>query len=128
LSYVMTYDQHALQTPDQCDKARKNAAGKIAMFRGRVEIVWLPSVMAAKQIEDASVDLVFLDGDHSRIGVATDLAAWENKVKPGGYIGGHDYGNPSLAGDFSGVKVAVDLWAADRNVELDTDYTWFCRC
>jgi hypothetical protein len=128
LSYVMTYDQHALQTPSQCEKARKNALGKVSIFKSRVEVMWLPSAMAAEKIENASVDLVFLDGDHSRKGVATDLAAWESKVKGSGYIGGHDYGNPSLAGDFSGVKVAVDLWAGGRNIEFDSDYTWFCRC
>ena len=42
-----------------------------------------------------SLDLVFLDADHSYEGVKRDLQAWRATVKSGGWISGHDYGNGS---------------------------------
>lgn len=42
-------------------------------------------------IADKSVDFIYIDGDHSYNGVNTDIIKWRNKVKNGGYIGGHDY-------------------------------------
>lgn len=47
---------------------------------------------AAKQFEDASLDFVFLDGDHSYDGLKADIEAWLPKMKPNNSIfGGHDY-------------------------------------
>lgn len=42
-------------------------------------------------IADNSIDFVYIDGDHSYEGVTLDITKWKNKVKKGGYIGGHDY-------------------------------------
>ena len=41
--------------------------------------------------EDASLDFVFLDGDHSYDGLKKDIIAWLPKVKKGGIICGHDF-------------------------------------
>ena len=49
------------------------------------------SVAAAASYADASLDFVFIDGDHSYEGVKKDIIAWLPKVKPGGIIAGHDY-------------------------------------
>jgi hypothetical protein len=65
-----------------------------------------PSVEAAGQFQDESVDAVFIDGDHSYEGVKQDIAAWIGKVKSGGVICGHDYLLPS-------VKQAVDEYFGD---------------
>jgi MMP 1-O-methyltransferase len=40
---------------------------------------------------DASLDLLFIDGDHSREGAEFDFTHFGPKVKPGGYIIFHDY-------------------------------------
>jgi hypothetical protein len=37
------------------------------------------------------IDFVYIDGDHSYEGVTNDIIKWKNKIKNGGYIGGHDY-------------------------------------
>lgn len=44
------------------------------------------------QIPDESQHLIFIDGDHSKIGVIADFFAYKNKVKVGGYIAFHDTG------------------------------------
>ena len=126
--YRATGDRHALQTAETCTIARLSAERNLDRFRDRVTLLPMSSVCAARQIQDWSCDIVFLDGDHSRDGVAADLEAWEIKVKPGGFIGGHDYLNPLKQYRF-GVAEAVHQFVdgTSMKLELDTDTTWFCR-
>lgn len=44
------------------------------------------------QIIDNSQHLIFIDGDHSYIGVISDFFAYRDKVKAGGYLVFHDTG------------------------------------
>jgi predicted O-methyltransferase YrrM len=55
-----------------------------------IEVMTMESVSAAQQFADRSVDVVLLDGDHSYAGLTADLLAWLPKVKPWGYLAGHD--------------------------------------
>lgn len=50
------------------------------------------SVDAAKDVADASLDFIYIDGAHSREAFVADVAAWEPKVRVGGVIAGHDFG------------------------------------
>lgn len=75
------------------------------------------SVDLAKNIPDASLDFVFIDGEHSYKSVHEDLWAWTPKVRKGGIISGHDYyvtkhGN-------RGVVEAVDEFAKDFDYKLE---------
>jgi hypothetical protein len=67
-----------------------------------VEPLQRPSVDAASTLANESVDFVFLDAGHDYWSVAADILAWWPKIKPGGWLGGHDYG------DWVGVTRAVD--------------------
>jgi hypothetical protein len=49
------------------------------------------SADAAASVEDASLDFTFIDGNHVLEAVTQDLELWAPKVKPGGWIGGHDF-------------------------------------
>lgn len=49
------------------------------------------SVDVAKEFEDRSLDMIYIDGDHSEAAVRGDFAAWIPKVKLGGIISGHDW-------------------------------------
>lgn len=49
------------------------------------------SLEACKYFEDNSLDVVFIDMDHAYESVIQDIDAWLPKVKPGGYLAGHDY-------------------------------------
>lgn len=51
-------------------------------------------------------DLVYLDGDHSQVTVANEIIYYQSLLKPGSWIGGHDYTDTPAPGD--GVKLAVD--------------------
>lgn len=51
----------------------------------------MTSEQASKKFKDNSVDVIFIDGDHSYEGVKTDLECWFPKIKSGGVIGYDDY-------------------------------------
>jgi len=54
-----------------------------------LEVLKMDSVEASKQFEDKSVDMVFIDGEHTYDAVVRDIEAWLPKVKVA--ICGHDY-------------------------------------
>lgn len=89
----------------------------------RVEFLQGYSDACAARVDDASIDLVFLDADHSAAWVARDLDAWVPKVKPGGVIAGHDYGSHR----HPDVRVVVDRYFASHRhpIRLDANKVWW---
>ena len=85
------------------------------------------SVDFAKGFEDASLDFVFIDGDHSYDQVLADMRAWLPKVKDGGWLGGHDVGIPEVRqalADSGGLPFVVDntswlVWVKRFNRQAD---------
>jgi len=75
-----------------------------AQFSDRARLIEGDTVAAAALVEDGSLDFVFIDADHSYEAVRRDIDAWRSKVKPGGWLGGHDYNRK-----FPGVIRAVDF-------------------
>lgn len=59
------------------------------------------------QLEDNSQHLIFIDGDHSYIGVISDFYAYADKVKVGGYLAFHDTGQH--------IKPFKDFQHGDKN-------------
>jgi hypothetical protein len=49
------------------------------------------TIEASKQIEDGSLDLAYIDGDHTLRGITLDLLSIYSKVKEGGIIAGDDF-------------------------------------
>lgn len=62
------------------------------------------SVDCANIFSDESLDFVYIDADHSYESVKADFNAWYPKVRTGGIISGHDYGE----NDCIGVKQFID--------------------
>lgn len=75
------------------------------------------SLEAAEKFQDGYFDFVFIDADHTYQAVKADIAAWLPKVRPGGILAGHDYGEPC------GVKQAVD--EAFGSAVKTTGSVWF---
>lgn len=86
-------------------------------YKHRCQIMHMPSAIAAPQIPDASLDFVFIDGDHSYEGCLEDIRLWSPKVKPGGMICGHDI-------SWDPVKRAVDDSFAEYSV-WEFDNVWW---
>jgi cephalosporin hydroxylase len=71
------------------------------------------SVEAAALFAPASLDFVFIDGDHSREAVLADIAAWLPRIKVGSLLAGHDYKMTGQA-HLRGVTEAVEsLWPGE---------------
>ena len=82
-----------------------------------MEAFKMPSAEAAAQFEDGSLDMVFVDGDHTKAGVLADLTLWRPKLRSGGLLCGHDRyqdGVPAALTEFFGeapAAVAGSIWA-----------------
>lgn len=74
------------------------------------------SVEAARQFDDHSLAMVFIDGDHRHATVSIDIETWRHKVRPGGILAGHDYGRSRGVTDvvnavFPGATIEADVWS-----------------
>lgn len=99
----------------------KKSAMDVAQANKGAVVLCEDSVEAASHVADGALDFVFIDGDHSYEGVVRDIKVWKPKVKLGGWVMGHDYGNKPDGG----VKRAVDELGLP--VELDSDHVWAVR-
>lgn len=66
------------------------ARARLKRFGDRCQIIRSLSTTAANRFPAASLDFVFIDGDHSEDGVRADIAAWRPTIRPGGALLGHD--------------------------------------
>jgi len=83
---------------------------------------------AAKSFEPESIDLVFIDGNHSYKYVLSDIEHWEPIVRKGGIVAGHDYvDNPR--NKYYGVKLAADKYAKEHGFKLEVadNEVWYFR-
>lgn len=80
------------------------------------------SLQVVDTFEDESVDAVFLDDNHRTPHVAQELRAWWPKLKPGGYLAGHDV-------DFPGVRLALLPWGQEVRVPIvpASERSWMVR-
>lgn len=68
---------------------------------------------AVGKFGDDSLDLVFIDADHTYRACRDDISRWLPKVRPGGILCGHDYNDDN----FLGVTEAVHDLFARKDIE-----------
>jgi hypothetical protein len=73
------------------EKVRNEAFEKNKIYFDKIKELRYPTKEAVKQIEDASLDFVYIDGDHTLRGITIDLISILPKIKNGGFIGGDDF-------------------------------------
>ena len=78
-----------------------------------------PSIEAAKDFVDGSIDIVYIDANHTYEEVKKDIQAWLPKIKKGGIISGHDYGG------WDGVTRAVNEAFPTGIVTSSVGATWY---
>lgn len=120
-SYAMSPDSIAKNEQPYFDECHSTMLESVGPYMDRVTIYRLYSHQAAGLIKDKALDYVFIDAEHTYKAVMQDIRLWLPKVKEGGWIGGHDYGNLPR---FPGVHEAVNDAFGD-SVELDVNCTWF---
>jgi cephalosporin hydroxylase len=74
---------------------------------GGGKLLWMPSTEAAAFVVDGWADFVFIDAGHSYQAVLADIDAWQPKVRPGGWLGGHDH-HPKFPGVIRAVGERFD--------------------
>lgn len=122
-AYALSEDFHAGLTQAQQERYYGLAKELTAFAGPRAKILRKPSVEAAADVPDASLDFVFIDADHTYEGCKADIEAWAPKVKPGGLISGHDFENTS----FPKFGVTRAVLEAFPHVDLGDNFTWFVR-
>ena len=67
--------------------------------------------------ENYSLDLVYIDSDHSSENVEKEIKLWYSKIKKDGYISGHDFNMPTV---FNVVTKHFD----PTYIEIFNDTSW----
>jgi len=111
------------QLPEYADKTitlrnrdidYQTAMTRLAPFMDHCRIHRAKSEDVVGQFTDASLDFVYIDGNHKSPWVDQDLELWWPKVKPGGILAGHDYINAA----WPDVLKAVDAFVSKRHLSL----------
>ena len=117
----------ALRSQADHEAAMAEAEARTRFAGNRRGILHGASMEMASTVPVASLDLAFIDDDHSYSGVMVSLGAWLPNIKRGGYIAGHDYGHPEQGK----VKEAVQDFRSINDIRsrliLEPDRIWFWR-
>jgi predicted O-methyltransferase YrrM len=109
----------AVDSWENGDQAMSLFLGHLRHFK--VEDCVLPVRLSAERLApffpDRILDLVFIDGPHSYEYTKEDILAWMPKVKPGGWLAGHDY--DITGGAWPGVKQAVHEIFGERSHSIN---------
>ncbi|OGC69961.1 hypothetical protein A2415_04885 [candidate division WWE3 bacterium RIFOXYC1_FULL_39_7] len=94
----------------EAETRRKLASYEVLVIKG-------DSLEVAEQVQDESLDFVFIDAGHGYTSVKSDIEAWSKKVKNGGIVSGHDYYVFLHSGN-RGVIDAVNEYVKKHNYHL----------
>lgn len=111
----------------------REATDRLARFGTRARLWRLRSDEAAPHFPLQSVDLVFIDGDHSREAVLADIQFWRPRLRPGGLLAGHDLFNPAFDGVLEallehlheGGGAPSDIPGEKPTVHFGPDFVWW---
>lgn len=73
-----------------------DVAVRAATYGDRATILRMTTLRAAAHVEPRSVDFVFVDACHEEDPVRQDIAAWQSKIREGGWLLGHDSDIPAV--------------------------------
>lgn len=72
------------------EAGRSDFFGRMACYHNW-SLLRIPSVDAAGLLADGILSGAYIDAMHDYPNVKADIQAWIRKIRPGGWIGGHDY-------------------------------------
>ena len=87
-------------------------------YNEHVKLIKNFSHLGVNQFEDKSIDLLYIDGEHTYNAVTLDLNLWFPKMKDGSTIWGDDFWK-------GGVKKAVADFCKDKNLKFIKDKNSF---
>ena len=113
------YGGRAARSQGDMDSIYDRVRGRFgdAIEEGAVEIHRASSSDAAGELDDESLDWVYIDGDHRYAAVQSDLEIYASKLRSGGLLTGDDYGRAGWWED--GVTGAVDDFVSATGWETE---------
>ena len=98
-------------------KAKDVSKQKLEKLDCYDKVIWhyMTTAKASKEVEDKSLDFVYVDAGHSYELVKEDLELWWPKIKDDGMMCGHDY---NLCGRMEGIKQACDEFFTKLNLPV----------
>lgn len=98
--FLPNYDPNDPTSNFNFDDVFNEFKNRIEEKKDKVTIHRLMSNDAIKELDSETYDFIYIDGLHTYDGVKNDIINYLPLVKPGGVIGGHDYGtkHPHLLG------------------------------
>ncbi|MES0861352.1 class I SAM-dependent methyltransferase [Ruegeria sp. SCPT10] len=85
------WNKPANKTDIEFEEIRNEALRRVSPFLDKVTEIRDTTRNAQSQIPDRSLDLAYIDGDHTLRGITIDLHAMLPKIHKDGFIGGDDF-------------------------------------
>tara|TARA_B110000971_G_C19910336_1_gene454208 strand:- start:137 stop:775 length:639 start_codon:yes stop_codon:yes gene_type:complete len=125
--YLKNLDSNYWATKPPLDETFLKAEKLLDPYQEQTKFVKKFSNSAVKEIE-ASIDFVYIDGNHDYKYVREDLELYYPIVKSGGLIGGHDFYN-GFARSHNGVITAVIEFVHSKGLQLYVEQPdfWFYK-
>jgi predicted O-methyltransferase YrrM len=102
--HVITYDPNVLPHRDRyLSLVDPRTRGRIQLVKEKAQTGPAPGTV---------IDMIFIDGDHSRKATAAAFRVWERVLVPGGVAAFHDYGPvyPIVAGAVEDLGLEGVVW------------------
>lgn len=113
-----------------CEARMQKTIQRLEPWQGRFQIHRKPSSEAALEIEQGTLDFVYIDANHDYQHAAEDIRIWYPKLRSGGLLAGHDFCNETTSWYTCGVQSAVEEFVREKELELyltqDAIISWFC--
>lgn len=93
--YVALIDPFVWMEGDARPAFEKNIERQFAWCRGRNWNLWEMGSDKAEPRLSFQAELIHIDGDHTEEGITTDCSLYLPKLRSGGVVCVHDYGNPA---------------------------------
>lgn len=105
------YREHVSQ--EKLDGFYNETRQRLAEFGSRAHVIRAESTEAAHEFQNGTLDVVYIDGNHTFPFIMTDIITWVPKVRSGGMVCGHDYGRSSVGH----VKEAVIAYTSAMKID-----------
>lgn len=112
----------ARATQEEMDWYYKETRRKLKPWAKQARLIRGTSVEAAALCAGEQFDLVFIDAEHTYDALRADIEAWLPRVKPDGWIGGHDFNKERFPGVTQAVREAFG-----EDVVEGADSTWWAQ-
>lgn len=85
------WNKPANKSSIEFEDIRNEALTRVAPFKTKVVEIRDTTKNAQSRIPNGSLDMAYVDGDHTLRGITIDLYSMLPKIRPGGFIGGDDF-------------------------------------